>query len=468
MEISNKPLALPAVITIASSDNSGGAGIQMDVYAFNMLKVHGCSVITCVTAQNSREVRFIEPVPYDVIDAQLDTLVTDFEVKSMKTGLLGKPTIVKIVGMYLEEYIKSRSPEFNGLVVDPVLTTTVSGKLKDDEELISAYKSALIPLAYIFTPNVPEAEALLDRSIDIESGDGREEALKDLQKLGPRNVLLKGGHGVSNNQDRITDWLMDEDSKLHGFVSKYHKEGPVHGTGCMLSALITAHLALGYRSYQAVAGAKTILNECIEHTVPLGKGSLRYFNTQECGGWQMHQARIMSALQASKNNLLQTLVPEMIPEVGINFGYAIPAARTIDDICALEARIIKTKGGVQSTGGVAFGASNHVARIILSAMEADLRYRSALNLRYSEAIVEAGKKLGLAIGTFDRSEEPTGEQTMDWGTRTAINKLGQVPDLIYDLGGPGKEPMVRILGQTPGEVIQIVSKLKDLWYEESK
>ncbi|UCH89365.1 MAG: phosphomethylpyrimidine kinase, partial [Thermoplasmata archaeon] len=155
------------------------------------------------------------------------------------------------------------------------------------------------------------------------------------------------------------------------------------------------------------------------------------------------------------------LVGELIPEVGINFGFALPAAKNTSEICALEARIIKTSGGVQSTGGLAFGASSHVARIILSAMQTDLRYRSALNIRYTKELIEAAESAGLTLGTFQRAEEPEGESTMEWGTRTAIEQLGFVPDLIYDEGGAGKEPMVRVLAQTPQEAVEKVSKLKE-------
>jgi hydroxymethylpyrimidine/phosphomethylpyrimidine kinase len=319
----------------------------------------------------------------------------------------------------------------------------------------------MIPKASVLTPNIPETEALLDRTLEIDTDEKIADVLFALQKLGARNVLLKGGHSVSRKNGTVTDWLLDSSEKVHRFEWKYEPLGPVHGTGCMLSALIAAHMALGYTNiYQAVSGAESLLHECLEHTQRKGRGELRYFNTVSCGSWQMQSARVYEALKAARSELQKVLVPELVPEVGINFGYALPAAQTTEEICASEARIIKTSDGVQSAGGLAFGASNHVARIILSAMAFDLRYRSVLNLRYSKEIVEVAEKLGHTIGTFDRSEEPEGSSTMEWGSKKAIEDLGSVPDLIYDLGGVGKEPMVRIIAMNPKEAVEIVKNLK--------
>jgi hydroxymethylpyrimidine/phosphomethylpyrimidine kinase len=451
----------PSVLTIASSDSSGGAGIPMDLFAFGMLKVHGCSVLTGVTAQDSVKFHSMEPVSPDMIKTQFESVVGDFIPVALKTGMLGTTETVGTVASLLKDYNQSHKEEFKGVVVDPVLGTTVSGGLDEFNELVKAYRTEMVPLASLLTPNIPEAEALLDRTLEIDTDEKIADALFALQKLGARNVLLKGGHSVSRKKGTVTDWLLDSSERVHSFEWKYEPVGPVHGTGCMLSALIAAHMALGYTNvYQAVSGAESLLHECMEHTHRKGAGELRYFNTASCGSWQMHSARVYEALQAARSEFQKVLVPELVPEVGINFGYALPAAQTPEDICALDTRIIKTTEGVQVSGGLAFGASSHVARIILSAMSFDLRYRSALNLRYSMEMVEHAEKLGLTIGTFHRADEPDGSSTMEWGSKKAIEDLGSVPDLIYDLGGVGKEPMVRIIAMNPKEAVEIVKNLK--------
>ena len=442
---------LPVVLTIASSDNSGGAGVQMDLYAFNMLKVHGCSVVTGITAQNSREFRLLEVLSDDTIGAQLEATLADYDVKAVKTGMLAEGRVVGRIADRLKKLIETKGAEFHGVVVDVVLGSTVSGKLEDAEALADAYRTELLPAAFMATPNLPEAEALLGRSISSEDGYDIQEALKELKELGAKSVLLKGGHITGG--DNVTDRLLDENGEFHEFTYPRQAFGSVHGTGCMLSALISAHLAMGYTlAYQAAAGAGSILHDMLVDTEPLGSGELRYFNTESGGGWQMHRARTAGALRDALKDIEKLLTPELVPEVGINFGYAIPAAKSTDDICALDTRIVKSKSGVNSTGGVAFGVSSHVARIILAAMSFDLRYRSAVNLRYSKELVEKAKTEGFSVGTFSRAEEPEGISTMEWGTKKAIADLGFVPDVIFDLGGVGKEPMVRLLGQTPSDV----------------
>ncbi len=140
-------------------------------------------------------------------------------------------------------------------------------------------------------------------------------------------------------------------------------------------------------------------------------------------------------------------------------GYALPGAQGGADVCAIEGRIVRQGGRVVAVGPPSYGASRHVARIILSAMETDPSMRSAMNVSYSEALVQRSMDLGLKVGTFDRSREPKGASTMEWGTREAIKLLGEVPDVIYDLGGPSKVPMIRILGRNPTDVL---TKLREL------
>jgi hydroxymethylpyrimidine/phosphomethylpyrimidine kinase len=140
--------------------------------------------------------------------------------------------------------------------------------------------------------------------------------------------------------------------------------------------------------------------------------------------------------------------------VGINFVYALPQARYYEDVCALEGRIVGSGKKVARSGCFAFGASRHVSRIVLTAMRFDPDVRSAINLRYSETHVEQMKGSGLKVTSFDREDEPEGEKTMEWGTRTAIGRTGKVPDVIFDRGGVGKEAMIRLLGHDPQDVLR--------------
>ena len=144
----------------------------------------------------------------------------------------------------------------------------------------------------------------------------------------------------------------------------------------------------------------------------------------------------------------------------MNFAYALPNAKTRNDVCAVDGRITKHKERPALCGTIDFGVSKHVASIVLAAMSFDTTMRSAVNIRYSQKTVELCKKIGFAVGTFDRKDEPpTASSTMEWGTKHAITTLGRVPDVIYDTGSVGKEPMIRILGKNPEDVLFKIQKL---------
>jgi predicted fused transcriptional regulator/phosphomethylpyrimidine kinase len=159
-------------------------------------------------------------------------------------------------------------------------------------------------------------------------------------------------------------------------------------------------------------------------------------------------------LKKAVDVLLTFLPKEFVPEVGMNIGYALQDAKKLDDICAINGRIVKTKDKPVRYGSIEFGVSKHVASIILAAMKFDCKTRCAMNLKYSDENIEKCKKARFKIGTFDRIQEPhEAKSTMEWGTTKTIQKLGSVPDIIYDTGGNGKEPMIRILGKNPKDVV---------------
>jgi len=152
--------------------------------------------------------------------------------------------------------------------------------------------------------------------------------------------------------------------------------------------------------------------------------------------------------------------PALIPEVGTNIGMALSGATGTDDVAAVRGRIVRVDGA-KAVGNVEFGASRHVAKVILAAMRFDGNMRSAMNIRYSPDILSACKKLGFSIASFDRRDEPEDVSTMEWGTGHAIEGFGAVPDVVYDLGSVGKEAMVRLLGRTATEVAKKAVDIAD-------
>jgi predicted fused transcriptional regulator/phosphomethylpyrimidine kinase len=166
---------------------------------------------------------------------------------------------------------------------------------------------------------------------------------------------------------------------------------------------------------------------------------------------------VLATLQAAVDQLERTMHAGLIPEVGTNIAYALPDARNKDDVAAVEGRIVRLGDRPQPVGPVSFGASDHVARIVLTVMKFDPGIRSAANIRYSPEIITVLEDLFLEMCSFDRGQEPPGTKTMDWGV--AFCCKNGVPDIIFDRGAVGKEPMVRVIAENPAEVAGIIGRI---------
>ena len=259
----------PVALSIAGSDCSGGAGIQADLKTFLKHGVHGLSVITCVVAETPREVRSIEELGASSLEAQLKILTDSYPIRAAKTGLLpSAASIQTIVEILKKTEIK--------MVVDPVMIASTGTPLTG-EETLAAMTGQLLPLASLITPNIPEAEALLGRSIQSEAE--LESAARDMAQRYNVSCLLKGGHLPGSAERRDTLWHQDQvDHFTHPYIAI---PNGVHGTGCTLSAAITAGLAHGKAVPDAVAAGIDYVQRLIKsaHAWEHGDESIR------CLGW---------------------------------------------------------------------------------------------------------------------------------------------------------------------------------------
>ena len=249
---------MKTALTVAGSDSGGGAGIQADLKTFAAIGVHGTSAITAVTAQNTKGVSGIFDLPPSFVEAQFDAIAVDIGVDAMKTGMLFSAEIIAAVVGKIVQYGISQ------VVVDPVMVAT-SGDLLLREDAIEAVKRALLPVALVVTPNRREAEVLA--GMEIQSEDDVLEASRRIHALGPRYVLIKGGHATGD----AVDYLFDG-HEMRGFLAPRIETENTHGTGCTLSAAIAAYLALGGGVVEAVSGAKEYVTEALRHAYSLGKG----------------------------------------------------------------------------------------------------------------------------------------------------------------------------------------------------
>jgi hydroxymethylpyrimidine/phosphomethylpyrimidine kinase len=244
---------LPSVLTIAGSDSSGGAGIQADLKTFMAFGVHGATVLTALTAQNTRGVRDIHLVPPAHIAAQFDAVRDDLDIRAIKTGMLGGEAQAGAVADCLEQARADGVP----LVVDPVMVAASGARLLEsgaEQALIAR----ILPLATVLTPNLHEAAAIL-RSTPAATAAQAEDQARAIHALGCRSVLVKGGHAAG---DEAVDILFDGDRILH-FSAPRIATRNVHGTGCTLASAIAAGLALGVPLPEAVARAKRFLSAAL-------------------------------------------------------------------------------------------------------------------------------------------------------------------------------------------------------------
>lgn len=258
------------VITIAGSDSSAGAGIQADNKTFAALGCYGMSVITAVTAQNTTGVKAVHPVPAEMVQAQLQAILSDIGADAVKIGMLYSPEIIQTVAQTLEEF------GVKNIVLDPVMVST-SGRRLLQEEAIDVLKTRLIPMASIITPNLPEAKILTGSSI-LTLEEIKKAALA-LTELGCQSVLLKGGHSSGNFS---TDLLaISKTGQIICFPAERINSLNTHGTGCTLSSAIAAYLAKGYALEEAIAGAKSYITQALStgkgYTFGQGFGPLHHF-----------------------------------------------------------------------------------------------------------------------------------------------------------------------------------------------
>jgi hydroxymethylpyrimidine/phosphomethylpyrimidine kinase len=250
---------MKTALTIAGSDSGGGAGIQADLKTFATHGIYGTSAITALTAQNTLGVMAIHAVPAEFVTAQIEAVAEDIGCDAVKTGMLATAAIVEVVAAAVEGL------ELPNLVVDPVMVAKGGDRLLADDA-VHAVRTALLRLARVVTPNIPEAEVLAE--MPIRSIADMREAARRILRFGPAAVIVKGGHLAG---DTITDLIVDGTDAIE--ISGPRIEGRhTHGTGCTLAAAIAARLALGESLEQATRGAREYVAGAMRHGIDLGAG----------------------------------------------------------------------------------------------------------------------------------------------------------------------------------------------------
>ncbi|MEI6134620.1 MAG: bifunctional hydroxymethylpyrimidine kinase/phosphomethylpyrimidine kinase [Desulfomonile sp.] len=437
------------VLSIAGSDSGGGAGIQADLKTILSLGGYGMSAITALTAQNTLGAHAISLVEPDFVAKQIQAVLSDIGADCVKTGMLGNGEIVKVVADQLLKY------EVQKLVVDPVILSKTGSVLLDEsgrKEMVEK----LFPICYLLTPNIPEAEIFYGKKINSVSD--MKKAAKKLMKMGPKFVLVKGGHLKDAPVDVLHDGNQD-----YEFQTQRVRTRHTHGTGCTLSAAISTFLAGGMPVMESIDKAKRYLYRALRFSMGIGKG-IGPLNHYALIAREIARSEVIEELDKALERLKRLNIGHLIPEVQSNLAYAIPYAETVNDVASFPGRIVRLVNTIDTLTGARFGASRQIHHLVLAAMEYDAQRRAAMNLSYSDVLVKRIRSLGFSVAEFDRSRTPPDLQqeegsTLAWGVQDVMEELGRVPDAIFDRGAVGKVPLIRLFATAPSSIVDLVARL---------
>ncbi|HYM39796.1 MAG TPA: bifunctional hydroxymethylpyrimidine kinase/phosphomethylpyrimidine kinase [Thermoplasmata archaeon] len=414
-------------LTIAGSDSGGGAGIQADLKSFAAVGVHGTSVLTCVTAQNTRAVTSIFPLPAPEIRAQLRAVLDDFEVRGAKTGMLYS---AEIVGAVADELRHTDFP----LVVDPVMVATVGARLEQDD-FKDALVTRLLPQAQLLTPNRREAERIA--GFPIRDLEDMEKAARALRSLGPHAVLVKGGHVAGELVDVLFDGTRMR--RLRSF--RYPKE--LHGAGCTLAASVAAYLAQGESLVQAVESARRRVASGFLESYRAGHG-VEIINSQV----RPHRYEVWLAVTRSAAALSTAVPARLRPRGGLEMTYALPGAMSAGDFCVWRER----------DGPAGFGAPLETASALLAVLHVNPTLRASARFKYPPKNAKPLPSDRVVVATLARGRSRGGDRDEGWMER-AIVEAGTAPDVLVDARNGGSGTTMRVLGENPERVVTKVRRL---------
>ncbi|MDW8002594.1 MAG: PfkB family carbohydrate kinase [Deltaproteobacteria bacterium] len=443
---------MKSLVSVAGLDPTSGAGITKDLEIFAGLGFHGIGIPTSIVVQGPGGVKSISRIPLGTFEEMLKVFESEeIELSGVKTGVLVGEEYVKTISGMLSNLKKAGKP----VVVDPVL------KAKNGYELLSregieALKGFVLPKCTILTANVEEAQILADSK--IEDLDNMRECAKRLKDLGPEVVIIKGGHLSGDPVDVYYDG--------HSFIEKekVRLEKEVHGTGCVFSSSLLGFLARGLNPREAFFEAENLTFSLIKDSYRINADGYYYPSLYERLRTNAERFEAISSLREIRERLERLNPVELIPEVQMNICYAIPDARTVEDVCAYPGRISKHKGRILIKSDPEFGASSHVARTLLAFMKFFPEMRSCANLKFDKSLLEKAKKNGLKVVLADRKSEPESikekeGRSLEFLVEKSLSSANFVPDIIYDEGDIGKEPMIRLFARNPFELLEKMEKL---------
>jgi hydroxymethylpyrimidine/phosphomethylpyrimidine kinase len=381
----------------------------------------------------------VEPVSKNILENQLESIITDFKIDGIKIGMVYNSEIIKTLYHHLK---KLKIP----IVVDPVIKSTTGGMLIEKAAIID-FKKFIIPLATIITPNKFEAEILT--KMKINSKNTPEKIAKKIQKMGAKNIVITG---IQIKNKKISDFVLEKNKKYYitdKEISKINR-----GSGCIHSASVLYSIVKNKNIRKSLEFAKKNTFNSIKNSKKIGKG-IAITNMEESN--EVKLLNSINEFTKIKN------IYKNIPECQTNFVYSKQKPKSIKEILGISGRIVKSGKEVIVAGDLVYGGSKHVATALLTVNKKYSKIQSAINLKYKNETISKIKKLKLTTYDYDRNHEPknvkNGGSTIEWGIKNAIKNSKKPPDIIYHKGDFGKEPMIIVFAETPDIVVKKILKI---------
>ncbi len=410
----------PALLLIGGLDPTGQAGLARDLAQCEKERLRGCPVATGLTVQTSGAFTAANATPPEILVAQAEAALAEHDIRWMKVGALYAESQVRAVAGLVERHGLR-------LVLDPVLASSSGTPFLGDPG-VRLLRDRLLPLAALVTPNADEAAHITGKRDPAA-------AARSIVALGAKAALVTQGGTAPD--------LLWDGNALHSF-SAVRQPGRHRGTGCRLASRAAALLVRGLSVVEAVA----LAHRELQRELALDAGE------QALDGLRLAHFR---ELESWLPRILAELRHEDVPEVGMNVAFALPGATDPRrDVVGLAGRIAIAGFDRDVAGRLAYGGPHHTGRIAVVLQEHDLEARIVMNYALTDGLLERATRSGLVAVGFRREDEPEGTpSTMEWGLRKAIAQNGgKVPDVVWDAGGPGKEPMARVIARDPADLVR--------------
>jgi hydroxymethylpyrimidine/phosphomethylpyrimidine kinase len=459
----------PFCLTIAGSDPTSGAGIQADIRTFDRIGVHPFSAITAITYQTATEFYGFKSLSEE-LGKQLDAILNAYAIKYVKIGMI--PDIKSL------EIIKNAVQNYNLIaVLDPVSISSVGERISS-EGLELELERDLFPLVTVLTPNLEEASYYANRELKnktIDDLDAVKEATEiiikkmylnnDVSEIQKAIIIKSAGKDKDNIFDLVClNQLINGKENLTFKIFKkpiLSLQGNVHGTGCVFSSAITAYLSLGNSILKSIEKSEHFFDDRFLHFIDLPQEGKILDLTLD-----LEQVKIINQIKEIYRFISsESKFSMLIPEVRMNISGSLPNAVSKEEIAGIEGRITIVGGYPKASGEIKFGKSDHTARLVLEAKKFDNSVNFVLNLKYKAKWINLlQEKTDLILQEIVRGHQPeeimtTEESTMQWLIKKSINEIGRIPDIIWDKGSIGKEPLLRLFGKNSKDIIKNLEKI---------